>query len=60
MTKMATRSPIVADIREIFNAPDRDKAGHLLNRFLTQQDKPAPQVVAWAEEADPEGFTVCS
>ena len=56
--KMAMRSQVAADIRAIFNAPDRDEAGHLLDKFLTRHEKSAPQLVAWAEEAIPEGFTV--
>jgi transposase-like protein len=56
--KMAMRAPVAADIRAIFNAPDQDEAGHLLGKFLTRYDKTAPQLVAWAEEAIPEGFTV--
>ena len=48
--KMAMRSPVAADIRAIFNAPDQDEAGHLLGKFLTRYEKTAPQLVAWAEE----------
>lgn len=56
--KMAMRSPVAADIRAIFNAPDQDEAEHLLDKFLSRYEKTAPQLVAWAEEAIPEGFTV--
>ena len=47
-----------ADIRAIFTAPDQDEAEHLLGKFLIRYEKTAPQLVAWAEEAIPEGFTV--
>ncbi len=55
--KMAMRAPVAADIRAIFNAPDLDEARHLLEKFLSRYEKTAPKLVAWAEEALPEGFT---
>ena len=58
--KMAMRSQVAADIRAIFNAPDQDEAEHQLGKFLKRYEKAAPQLVAWAEEAIPEGFTVFS
>ena len=58
--KVAMRSAVAADIRAIFNAPDRDEAEHLLDKFLKRYEKTAPALVRWAEEALPEGFTVFS
>jgi len=58
--KMALRAPVAADIRAIFNAPDREEAEHLLEKFLARYEQIAPALVAWAEEAIPEGFTVFS
>ena len=58
--KMAMRAPVAADIRAIFTAPDQDAAEHLLQKFLIRYQKTAPKLVAWAEEAIPEGFTVFS
>jgi transposase-like protein len=55
---MSMRAPVAADIRAIFNAPDRDEADHLLEKFLRRYEKTAPALVRWAEEALPEGFTV--
>jgi len=55
---MGMRSPVAADIRAIFNAPDRDEANHLLAKFMDRYQKTAPKLVEWAEEALPEGFTV--
>jgi len=56
--KISLRVPVAADIRSIFNAPDRDEANHLLGKFLDRYEKTAPKLVEWAEEALPEGFTV--
>ena len=56
--KMSMRAPVAANIRAIFNAPDRDEAEHLLAKFLSRYEKTAPALVRWAEEAIPEGFTV--
>jgi hypothetical protein len=42
--KMAMRSPVAADIRAIFNAPDQDE--RLLGKFLTRYDKTAPQLAS--------------
>lgn len=56
--RMSLRAPVAADIRAIFNAPDREEAEHLLDKFLRHYEKTAPKLVQWAEEAIPEGFTV--
>ena len=56
--KMDLRTPVAADIRAIFTAPDQDQAEHLLQKFLARYQKAAPKLVEWAEEAIPEGFTV--
>lgn len=58
VTKMAMRTTVAADIRAIFNAPDRDEAELLLEKFLARYETSAPKLVQWAEEAIPEGFTV--
>lgn len=52
------RSAVAADIRAIFNAPDREEAEHLLDKFLERYRKSAPKLAEWAEENLPEGFTV--
>lgn len=57
---VALRSPVAADIRAIFNAPDREDAGRLLERFIDRYREKAPRLASWAEEALPEGFTVFS
>lgn len=55
---LSMRSAVAADIRAIFNAPDREEAEHLLDKFLKRYRKVAPKLAAWAEENLPEGFTV--
>jgi len=56
--KMAMRTAVAADIRSIFNTPDRNEAELLLEKFLTRYETTAPKLAQWAEEAVPEGFTV--
>jgi transposase-like protein len=36
---------VAADIRAIFNAPDRDEAELLLEKFLTRYEASAPKLV---------------
>ena len=55
---VALRGPVAADIRSIFNAPDREEAEHLLSKFLDRYAHSAPQLVEWAEENLPQGFSV--
>jgi len=56
----AQRGPVATDIRAIFNAPDREEAQRLLERFVDRYRQTAPKLASWAEEALPEGFTVFS
>jgi len=58
--KLSLRAPVAADIRAIFNAPDREEAEHLLEKLLARYEKIAPKLTRWAEEAIPESFTVFS
>ena len=52
------RVPVAADIRAIFNAPDKHEAERLLEKFVERYQATAPKLVSWAEEALPQGFTV--
>ena len=52
------RTAVATDIRSIFNAPDRNEAELLLEKFLARYETTAPKLAHWAEEAIPEGFTV--
>ena len=54
------RTPVAADIRAIFNAPDHHEAERLLEMFVKRYQTTAPKLATWAEEALPQGFTVFS
>jgi transposase-like protein len=58
--KLSLRAPVAANIRAIFNAPDREDAERLLEKLLARYEKIAPKLTRWAEEAIPESFTVFS
>ena len=55
---ISMRVPVAADIRAIFNAPDRYEAERLLEKFVDRYQETAPKLATWAEEALPQGFTV--
>ena len=52
--------PVAADIRAIFNAPDREEVEHLLDKFIARYRNKAPKLAQWAEEILPQDFTVFS
>lgn len=52
------RAEVAADIRAIFNAPERSDADALLQRLLDKYAQTAPALVAWAEANLAEGLTV--
>ena len=54
------RIPVAADIRAIFNAPDRHEAERLTGEVRRAVSSKAPKLATWAEEALPQGFTVFS
>jgi putative transposase len=54
------REQIAADIRSVFNAPDRTEADRLLNKIITNYEKSAPSLAKWMETDLPEGLTVFS
>jgi len=51
------RAEVAADIRAIFNAPDRKTAEQYLQAIITKYATTAPRLSAWMEENLPEGFT---
>jgi putative transposase len=52
------RAGVAAEIRTIFNAPDRVTAEMYLTRTMQQYSKSAPKLAAWVESNLPEGFRV--
>lgn len=56
--KVSMRKQVAADIRNVFDAPDRTAAERLLKQTLTKYQKSAPKLAAWLEENIPQGLTV--
>lgn len=56
--KVAMRKQVAADIRNVFDAPDRIAADRLLKQTVANYHKSAPKLAAWLEDNIPEGLTV--
>lgn len=56
--KQAMRMEVAADIRSMFNAPDRKTAEEFLSAAIQKYAVSAPRLSAWLEESLAEGFTV--
>lgn len=56
--KVEMRDMVAADIRSIFNAPDRDEADRLLGKTIDKYSKTAVRLATWMEENIPEGLEV--
>lgn len=56
--KQEMKRPVAANIRAIFNAPDRQEADNLLKRTVDKYQKNAPKLADWMEVNLPEGLTV--
>ena len=56
--KRSMKQEVAGRIRAIFTAPDNQEALRLLDIFLTDYKDSAPELVAWAEGALPEGLVV--
>ena len=54
------RVEVAADIRSVFNAPNRTEADRLLAQLVAKYADSAPKLASWAEENIPEGLTVFS
>ncbi|HDR8952086.1 TPA: IS256-like element IS406 family transposase [Burkholderia vietnamiensis] len=57
-TRQEARNTVAAQMRAIFNAPDRTEAERLLKAALTLWCKEHPKLAEWAETAIPESLTV--
>ena len=58
--KVGMREEVAADIRSIFNAPNREEAERLLSNIIDKYSENAGKLAAWMEENIPEGLTVFS
>ncbi|MFQ5353054.1 MAG: IS256 family transposase [Candidatus Binatia bacterium] len=56
--RMDLRPQVAADIRSIFNSPDRPAAQLRLKQICSRYAQTAPKLAAWMEENLPQGFTV--
>jgi len=56
--RQAMRAEVAADIRAMFNAPDRKTAEQFLQAAIQKYAVSAPRLSAWLEENLAEGFTV--
>ena len=56
--KVSLRKQVAADIRNVFDAPDRTAADRLLKQTVAKYHKSAPKLAAWMEQNIPEGLTV--
>jgi putative transposase len=56
--KQAMRMDVAADIRSMFNAPDRKTAEQFLQAAIQKYAVSAPRLSAWLEDNLSEGFTV--
>lgn len=54
------KSTVAADIRNIFDAPDRTEADRLLDKVVKSYEKTAPKLAAWLLESIPQGLTAFS
>jgi transposase-like protein len=58
LPKQHMRLEVAADIRSMFNAPERKTAEELLQAAIQKYAVSAPRLSAWLEDNLPEGFTV--
>ncbi len=56
--KKDMKEQVAADIRAVFNAPDRAEADRLLGKAIANYGKSAPDLASWMEENLCEGLTV--
>ena len=54
------RPEVAADLRTIFDSPDRAEADRRLQLAVRKYEKTAPKLSAWIEENVPESLTVFS
>jgi putative transposase len=60
VVRVEQRKEVAADIRAIFNAPNRNEAGRLLAETVKKYSESAPRLSVWMEENLEQGLTVMS
>jgi transposase-like protein len=58
LPKQEMKAVVAADIRNVFNAPDRAAAEGLLTQVVARYQQNAPRLAAWMEANLPEGLSV--
>ncbi len=58
ISKRSLKSSVAADIRSVFNAPNRDEANRLLKLLVEKYQKTEPSLSQWMEENIPEGLSI--
>ena len=58
VVRVEQRSEVAADLRAVFNAPNRDEAERLLTAMVRKYADSAPRLSAWLESNVAEGLTV--
>jgi putative transposase len=58
VSNLNMRREVAADIRNVFNAADKNEADRLLGIYTAKYNKAAPQLSAWLTENISEGLTV--
>ena len=58
VTRRAMLKEVAADIRAVFNAPDRSSAEFFLRKAIEKYEKTASKLADWLETNIPEGLTV--
>lgn len=56
--RASMKKEVAEDIRNIFNAPNREEANRLVKLAVTKYEKTAPQLGQWIEGNIPEGLTI--
>jgi len=56
--RIEMRSDVAADLRAIFDAPDRSEADRRLEMTIRKYEKSAPKLAAWLSANIPDGLTV--
>ena len=56
--RIAMRAEVAADLRAVFEAPDRTEAERRLELAVRKYEKPAPKLSVWLAANVPEGLTV--